>query len=92
MQKSTLLPEEKIWLAGDYSRLSREDGDKEESDSIINQKELIRSFTAKARDIELVGSYEDDRYSGTNFDRPAVKRMIEDAKSGRINIIIVKDA
>ena len=91
MYKSTTMPEDKIWLAGDYSRISREDGDKEESDSIINQKELIRSYVANKPDIQLADSYEDDGYSGVDFDRPSFKRMIEDIKSGKINCVIVKD-
>ena len=91
MQKSTLLQDAKLWCAGDYSRLSREDGDKEESDSISNQKELIRSFVANKTDIQLAESYEDDGYSGVDFDRPSFKRMIEDIKAGKINCVIVKD-
>jgi DNA invertase Pin-like site-specific DNA recombinase len=91
MKKSTLIPEEKVWLAGDYSRLSREDGDKEESDSIRNQKELIRSYVANRPDIQLAASYEDDGYTGVNFDRPSFKSMIEDIKAGKINCVIVKD-
>lgn len=91
MQKSILTPDAKIWNAGDYSRLSREDGDKVESDSITNQKELIRSYTANRQDIRLVESYEDDGYSGVDFERPSFKRMIEDIKVGKINCVIVKD-
>jgi len=91
MLKPTFLPEGKIWLTGDYSRLSREDGDKEESDSIINQKELIRSYVASQPDIQLIASYEDDGYSGVDFNRPSFNRMVEDIKSGKINCVIVKD-
>jgi len=91
MFKTNNIPEEKTWLTGDYSRLSREDGDKEESDSIINQKELIRSFVANKPNIQLTASYEDDGYSGVDFNRPSFQRMIEDIKSGKINCVIVKD-
>lgn len=83
--------EEKIWRAGEYARLSREDGDKEESDSIGNQKELIRSFAAEKPDITIAASYEDDGYTGVNFDRPGFAKLTEDIKSGKINCVIVKD-
>ena len=82
---------------GLYYRLSLADGDvgtddKEESNSIENQRLLLTSFVASRDD--LVGEikeYIDDGFSGTNFDRPAFKRMIEDAKRGIIHTIIVKD-
>ena len=61
-----------------------------ESVSIENQKNMLQKYV-KEQGWNEVEVYCDDGYSGTNFDRPAVKRMIEDAKSGRINIIIVKD-
>ena len=82
---------------GLYYRLSLADGDlgadnKEESNSIENQRLLLTSFV-ESRD-DLIGEikeYVDDGYSGTNFDRPAFKRMLEDAKKGVIHTIIVKD-
>ena len=76
--------------AASYSRLSREDGDKMESDSIRNQKDLIADYAAQ-RDIRIVSEYTDDGYSGTNFDRPNFQRMMEDVKKKKINCIIVKD-
>lgn len=54
-------------------RLKREnkaDGNSLESNSIANQKKLIRDYISKQDDIILVGEYEDDGYTGTNFDRP----------------------
>lgn len=82
---------EKAYLIASYVRLSREDGDKVESDSIHNQRELICDFVKKHDDLKLVEEYIDDGYSGTNFDRPAFMRMIEDAKRKKIDCIIVKD-
>lgn len=76
--------------AASYSRLSREDGDKIESDSIRNQKDLIADYAAQ-RGIRIVSEYTDDGYSGTNFDRPNFQRMMEDVKKKKINCIIVKD-
>ena len=75
----------------EYLRLSRDDGDKMESDSIRNQRELIRDYLAKHDDLKHVAEYVDDGYSGSNFDRPGFKRMMEDIQAGKVNCIIVKD-
>lgn len=77
--------------AAAYLRLSIEDGDKAESNSIGNQRELIRDFAAERPGLHLVEEYADDGYTGTNFERPGFKRLMEDIKSGKINCIIVKD-
>lgn len=78
-------------LAAEYLRISREDGDKLESDSIRSQRGLIAEYLKQHENIRLVQEYVDDGYSGTNYDRPAFKRMLEDAKKKKINCIIVKD-
>ena len=80
---------QKSILAADYLRLSREDGDKLESDSIRNQRSLINDFVKQHKELQLVEEYIDDGYSGTNFDRPAFQRMLEDVKRKKINCIIV---
>ena len=59
-----------------------EDGDKAESNSIGNQRELIRDFAAERPGLHLVEEYADDGYTGTNFERPGFKRMMEDITSG----------
>ena len=74
-----------------YARLSRDDGDKLESDSIINQKALIKDFLSKHPEIHAVSEKTDDGYSGVNFDRPAFQEMMEDIRSGKINCVVVKD-
>ncbi|MFR9542850.1 MAG: recombinase family protein [Rikenellaceae bacterium] len=79
------------YRASIYLRLSKEDGDKVESNSIKNQRDLIYHFLADKTDIEVVSERIDDGYSGANFDRPAVQKMIEDTQNGVINCIIVKD-
>ena len=79
------------YFAGSYARLSQEDGDKSESDSIRNQKELIRNFLKNHPEIKLKKEYADDGYSGTSFDRPDFRRMMQDVEEGVINCIIVKD-
>lgn len=81
----------KQYLCASYVRLSQDDGDKEESNSIVNQKSLIRDFMHKHPEFTLVREYADDGYSGVNFDRPAFQEMMDDVKAGRINCIIVKD-
>lgn len=74
-----------------YLRLSKDDGDKVESDSISNQRDLIRDYISKRDDLELVDEYVDDGFSGSNFERPSFKKMIEDMKTGNIDCLIVKD-
>ncbi len=78
-------------LAGSYSRLSVEDGDDVEQNSIGNQKKLALHFIGEHSDIHLVDTYSDHGYTGMNYDRPEFKRMLCDLQSGRINCIIVKD-
>lgn len=78
---------------GIYIRLSQEDKNKKyesDSESVINQKELLRSYV-KNNKFNLIGEYVDDGYSGTDFDRPGFQRMIEDIKNKKINCVIVKD-
>lgn len=81
----------KEWMAADYTRLSKEDGDKEESDSINNQKALIQHYTESHPELCLVRHYSDDGYTGVNFNRPGFQNMLEGIKEGQINCIIVKD-
>ena len=67
-------PSQAIWRAALYTRLSREDGDKPESDSIANQRALLESFAAQQPDLQVTGQYSDDGYTGTNFQRPDFQR------------------
>lgn len=82
---------EKVWQAALYVRLSREDGDKEESDSVVNQKDLLLQFVSLEPDIRMYDIYMDDGWSGTNFERPDFIRMMSDMKEKKINCVIVKD-
>lgn len=86
----------KIYKAAIYVRLSKEDGDvsdasKAESNSISNQKELIRDFLKDKQDIVIVSERVDDGYSGVNFERPAFQLMLEDIKQGKVDCVVVKD-
>ena len=75
---------------GLYKRLSKEDEKAGESMSIEHQGILLRQY-AEEHGFNVVDEYADDGYSGTNFDRPDVQRLLDDAKSGKIDTIIVKD-
>ena len=59
-----------------YLRLSRSDGDQQESNSIKNQRALLNDYLGKHPELYKVDEYVDDGYSGTNFERPDFKRMI----------------
>ena len=73
-----------------YCRLSRDDGAEGESNSIGNQKKLLKQF-AKEHGLDNTRYYVDDGYTGTNFNRPGFKKMIEDIELGYISTVIVKD-
>ncbi len=75
----------------EYIRLSREDGDKAESDSIGNQRKLIADYLRDKEEFIRHDTYVDDGYTGTNFDRPEFRRMIADIEANKINCVIVKD-
>ena len=66
-QAEVLKEKNKDIRAAAYLRLSIEDGDKAESNSIGNQRELIRDFAAERPGLHLVEEYADDGYTGTNF-------------------------
>ena len=72
-----------------YLRLSREDGDSTESNSISNQRQMIKSY-ARDNDFKVVAEYVDDGFSGSNFDRPKFKKMIQDLEEKKFKTIIVK--
>ena len=79
-----------IYNAGIYVRLSQEDMRAGESLSIENQKLILTKYV-KEQGWNLVDTCVDDGWSGTDFDRPAVQRLLSDAQSGKINLIICKD-
>ncbi len=86
----------KIYKTAMYVRLSKGDEDKDgylksESDSITNQKLLIEDFINARSDLMLCGTYIDDGYTGTNFDRPKMKEMMQDIDAGSIDCIVCKD-
>lgn len=80
-----------VWNTCGYVRLSREDGDKEESNSVTGQKDLIRDYLSCHPELRECDMKVDDGFTGSNFERPAFKEMIADVKAGKINCIVVKD-
>ena len=82
--------EQTIYSAAVYCRLSKDDEQAGESVSIETQRTILQQF-ASDNQFHVVNEYIDDGWSGTNFDRPAFQRMMEDVDAGRINCIITKD-
>ncbi len=83
-----------IYKVAIYIRLSKEDVDKgfDESESIINQKSLLTEYVGNLGwEYELVDTYIDPGYTGTNFNRPDFQRMIRDIENGKVNMVITKD-
>lgn len=77
--------------AGLYLRLSKEDRERNTvSESIENQRSYLLQ-AAEDRGLLVKKIYEDDGYSGTNFDRPAFLRMLQDIEAGTIDTVLVKD-
>lgn len=103
--KTTEQVEKSVMKIGFYVRLSNKDNGRKNTDSIDNQLELLVDFVKQFESkqflcknpskiyekIEVIKTYIDNGQTGTDFDRPGWKQMIEDAKRGKINCIIVKD-
>ena len=85
---------DQIWKVAIYARLSREDEKDEkykgQSESIENQIKYLKSIIT-TKGWLLIDIYKDDGYTGTNFDRPDFKRMLNDIENGKINLVITKD-
>lgn len=82
--------EQQLYKVGVYCRLSRDDESAGESGSITIQKEIIRQFY-ESKGFKISAVYQDDGYSGLNFNRPDFKRMLDDIAAGRIDCVITKD-
>lgn len=80
---------EEQWTAC-YCRLSCDDDLDGDSNSIRNQKMLLQKYADENR-LRNIKFYVDDGYSGSNFDRPDFKRMMDDVDNGKISTVIVKD-
>ena len=82
--------QDKAGITALYCRLSRDDGVEGDSNSVANQKKLLKRF-AKENGLSNTRYYVDDGYTGTNFERPGFQKMIEDIDLGYISTVIVKD-
>ena len=75
---------------GLYLRLSRDDGDTDESMSITNQRDFLQKYVA-GRGWQVTNIYIDDGYTGTNFQRPDFQRLLKDIEKCQIDTVITKD-
>lgn len=80
-----------MWNIACYIRLSREDGDLFESDSITNQRKLLTNYVEQNFEFDEYRFYVDENVTGTKFDREQFNQLLNDIKKGEINCIIVKD-
>ena len=80
-----------VYEAIAYYRLSKDDGKNHESDSIANQRVLVREYIKNHPNIRLVDEAYDDGYTGTNFDRPGFQKVMDAVNAGTVNCVIVKD-
>jgi site-specific DNA recombinase len=90
---NSVLQDPSMYRAGIYIRLSEADEGKSyesESESVKNQRELLTSYVNNSG-FQLAGEYVDDGFSGTDFDRPGFKKLLDDIKNKVINLVIVKD-
>lgn len=80
-----MLNKQLIYNVGMYLRLSKEDGDTE-SESITNQRKIIKEYVDKFDNMNLYNEYIDDGFTGANFNRPSFKMMLADIENKKINI------
>ena len=80
-----------IYNVGVYLRLSKDDGDDIESESVTNQRKIINDYIKKNKNMILYDEYVDDGYTGTNFNRPEFQRLLKDIENKKINIVITKN-
>ena len=73
-----------------YIRLSREDGENKESESIGNQRKILQRYI-KENNLTLIKEYIDDGVSGTTFNRPGFNELLHDIENKSINMVITKD-
>lgn len=93
------VPDLEEYRAMAYYRLSKDDKNEDRSkdsegeisDSILNQRKLVHAYLQNHPNITLVDEAYDDGYSGTNYDRPGFRSVLEKVQSGSINCVIVKD-
>ena len=87
---------DKTYHVAIYLRLSQEDGDisvsdKNESNSISTQRDLILNYLTQHPELEYTAEFSDDGFTGTNFDRPGFEQMMAAVREKRVDCIVVKD-
>ena len=91
IQKGKKTMKKSRYKVAKYMRLSRDDGDDRESESIENQRDIIDNYINEHDDLDVTGEYADDGFTGTNFNRPGFQKMLKDIEKGKIDCIITKD-
>ncbi len=91
MPRSSKSHTQYAFLTALYVRLSMEEQEGDLTEKIRNQRELLLEYIREKTEFQLVDIYCDNGCTGTNFDRPQWQRLMEDAKTGKVNCIIVKD-
>ena len=82
--------QESIKITALYERLSRDDDQDGDSNSIINQKKYLENY-AEQKGYTNCQHYTDDGWSGGNFDRPSWKQLVADIEAGKVAHLLVKD-
>ncbi len=86
-----MLNKQVIYNVGVYLRLSKDDGDDIESESITNQRKIINDYIKKNENFIFYNEYIDDGYTGTNFDRPGFQMLLKDIENKKVNMVITKN-
>ena len=81
---------EEIKITALYERLSRDDEQAGESNSIQNQKKYLEEY-ARQKGLRNIRHFYDDGYSGTNFNRPGFAALLEEIEAGHVEVLIVKN-
>ena len=80
---------EEVKITALYERLSRDDEQVGESNSILNQKKYLEDY-ARQHNLRNIRHFSDDGFSGTNFNRPSFTALLEEIEAGRVSTLVVK--
>lgn len=89
--QAILEPVEHIYHTAIYIRLSVEDSGTNSEEVIQNQRYMVEQFVNSQKDMKLFSVYQDNGFTGTNFQRPAFEQMMDDVRDRKIDCIVVKD-
>ncbi len=91
LKETALKKKEGLLATAAYGRLSVENSGHETDESLQTQMAMLYQYINRHPDLELAGSYSDNGYTGTNFERPEFARLMGDVHKGKIQCIVVKD-